>query len=549
MMIRVFRKAVKNLPDIKFASFSKEFRGEEPRQSSYASKKKRLRRELYENPEFDKAFPHLAENKPLTKISPKSKEPAFISSLLYQERVSEEKSFEENYFKNSQMFVSGMRSPAGPLKDMTAEAKEKVHSIIDMKLQQLEDTGLSREEVLYDNKQGGIPLKHDPFFQHIKNNRLAREILFAPNAEFTASKVVDIALRQDIGPDPSVAQDKIKGLYAHQMNDFHKKQLIKETNTSFKKFDSQRYFAQFDVENNPPEYDLVDHNNMTIPKPKSKYEIRSKGHRDLNWNDVHWRNTELLVEFLTSSGTLKNQFQNFLTKEEQRKIVKTIKQARHNCLLPTFGPIKPTDKKSLTTLLEDIEDHLATRINIETGGIYVKEKIGDSPIVEDAYMDEDPEDFDKNGFSQVQDLDIEFMPTMPNKEEIDIMKAQAYAKVLKQKQLETEGENIEELSKKAVKLEGAVNTEDIDLTKKKEELEVSFSKIENKLTKATSNDFARRFLGEKALSPDFVEEEQYIPEPVVKDQNLEKKLSQKSKQELLDEIANLRKQFRLTPTH
>ena len=73
-------------------------------------------------------------------------------------------------------------------------------------------------------EQGGVPLKHDPFFQHIKNNRLAREILFSPNSEFTASKIVDIALRQDIGPDPSVAQDKTKALHAHQMNNYHKTQ-------------------------------------------------------------------------------------------------------------------------------------------------------------------------------------------------------------------------------------------------------------------------------------------------------------------------------------
>lgn len=103
-MIRVLlRKAAKNLPDSKFFCFSQDFKSEEPRkfhthdilltqlpfpiisiigQSSYTSKKKRLRKELYENPEFDRAFPHLAENKPLTKIPRKTKEPPFISSLL-----------------------------------------------------------------------------------------------------------------------------------------------------------------------------------------------------------------------------------------------------------------------------------------------------------------------------------------------------------------------------------------------------------------------------------------------------------------------------------
>lgn len=43
-------------------------------------------------------------------------------------------------------------------------------------------------------------------------------------------------------------------------------------------------------------------------------------------------------------------------------------------LLPTFGPLKPTDRKSLTTLMDDIEDFVVTKVNIETGGIYIKEK-------------------------------------------------------------------------------------------------------------------------------------------------------------------------------
>jgi hypothetical protein len=49
-------------------------------------------------------------------------------------------------------------------------------------------------------------LKIDPFFQFIKSNKLAREIYLQANDRFTVQKVVDIALRQDIGPDPSYAR-------------------------------------------------------------------------------------------------------------------------------------------------------------------------------------------------------------------------------------------------------------------------------------------------------------------------------------------------------
>lgn len=40
--------------------------------------------------------------------------------------------------------------------------------------------------------------------------------------------------------------------------------------------------------------------------------------------------------------------------------------------MPFRGYIKPSDKKSLTTLQEDVENSIRTAINIETGHIYIK---------------------------------------------------------------------------------------------------------------------------------------------------------------------------------
>lgn len=54
--------------------------------------------------------------------------------------------------------------------------------------------------------QKGIPLKIDPFFQFIKNNLKAREIYLKFNDRFTVENVIDIALRQDIGSDPSLSR-------------------------------------------------------------------------------------------------------------------------------------------------------------------------------------------------------------------------------------------------------------------------------------------------------------------------------------------------------
>lgn len=44
----------------------------------------------------------------------------------------------------------------------------------------------------------------DPFFQLLKRSRIAREILIQPGETFSVHKIVDLALKQDIGIDPNV---------------------------------------------------------------------------------------------------------------------------------------------------------------------------------------------------------------------------------------------------------------------------------------------------------------------------------------------------------
>jgi hypothetical protein len=62
-------------------------------------------------------------------------------------------------------------------------------------LQELEDSGLSRFEILYDEPNKGILLKDDPFFQLIKTSKTVREMLIPSNADFNADRVVELALR------------------------------------------------------------------------------------------------------------------------------------------------------------------------------------------------------------------------------------------------------------------------------------------------------------------------------------------------------------------
>lgn len=53
-----------------------------------------------------------------------------------------------------------------------------------------------------------MALADDPFFQFVKNNKAAREMLIKPGEEFTAERVIEKALRQEVGPDPTMAMNK-----------------------------------------------------------------------------------------------------------------------------------------------------------------------------------------------------------------------------------------------------------------------------------------------------------------------------------------------------
>lgn len=53
----------------------------------------------------------------------------------------------------------------------------------------------------------------DPFYQFIKNSRTAREMLLKPGEEFSADRVIELALRQDIGPDPSLSMNTERYTY------------------------------------------------------------------------------------------------------------------------------------------------------------------------------------------------------------------------------------------------------------------------------------------------------------------------------------------------
>lgn len=57
---------------------------------------------------------------------------------------------EEILRDNERNFIESAGSPLGPIKYMVPEQLAKIHQQIDIKMQELEDSGLTREEILYD---------------------------------------------------------------------------------------------------------------------------------------------------------------------------------------------------------------------------------------------------------------------------------------------------------------------------------------------------------------------------------------------------------------
>mmetsp|Transcript_1616 Transcript_1616/g.2859 ORF Transcript_1616/g.2859 Transcript_1616/m.2859 type:complete len:129 (-) Transcript_1616:1326-1712(-) len=99
-----------------------------------------------------------------------SKKDGFYRTLFHQHTryLDSNDDKEEMIRENELNFIQGYNSPVGPIKYMSPEAKEKVHQEISQRMQELEETGLTRFEILFE-KQKGLKLQDDPFFQYVKN--------------------------------------------------------------------------------------------------------------------------------------------------------------------------------------------------------------------------------------------------------------------------------------------------------------------------------------------------------------------------------------------
>mmetsp|Transcript_5864 Transcript_5864/g.10444 ORF Transcript_5864/g.10444 Transcript_5864/m.10444 type:complete len:514 (-) Transcript_5864:171-1712(-) len=359
---------------------------------SASSAKKVLENEFFTNPHFNRAFPHLADTvfqergaspedydfikenaeELGSEIKPEVDDHSYTSwaeSLLYKKRVDVERIIDYESFEQK-TFIDGYRTPIGPVKWMSQEDKNKVHKQATLKLQALEDTGLSRDEVLY-KRPGGISLAEDPVFQFVKNNYAAREMLIQPGQELTVENILEAALCAKIDVDRAqVLGDDKEHLFDHELDPDY---LLKKNRGLIPpdKIHPRDYYWSEDLKGKFEEFiRYKSEPRAMFPEAINKRALRRKNMRTIPEEDINYRNTEFLTQFMTEAGKIKNKYQTRLSGKIQSKVARAIKQARDMNLLPHEGMITESHKRNLVPWY--IEDINRVVIHSETGTLYAK---------------------------------------------------------------------------------------------------------------------------------------------------------------------------------
>lgn len=337
-----------------------------------------------------------------------AKRDGYFQTLLHQHNQymplgREER--EEMIRENEINYVQAYQGPSGPLKYMSEEAKEKVHQELDLRMQEVEDTGLTRSEILHE-KQTGVKLADDPFFQFIKSSRTAREMLLKPGEEFTADRVIELALRQDVSPDDSLSMNKED----YRVRDWDSGE---QPNWEYKKkyrdmtplVEPDAYFAGNNVvERRKKLFEYDQERPATfINRPLSRQQLRRKLMRPIRKKDIDYFNTPMMTKFLNDTGKLYNRYQTRLETSVQRRVAKTIKKMRAQFVLPTVGLIKPTDKIALGSYIEEVEEMHKKTIDPVTGRLFMKHSLQDDLVVK---LEREKERFEKR-FGHIETMDNE----------------------------------------------------------------------------------------------------------------------------------------------
>eukprot|EP00826_Nyctotherus_ovalis_P006990 TRINITY_DN1170_c0_g1_i4.p1 TRINITY_DN1170_c0_g1~~TRINITY_DN1170_c0_g1_i4.p1 ORF type:complete len:575 (+),score=141.98 TRINITY_DN1170_c0_g1_i4:160-1884(+) len=315
-------------------------------------------------------------------VGPPSHSGKYFDSLGYRRRnIIAEKSIDEKIRENEMQFVDAYTKPNTPAKIMmTREEMEVVHLEIDKRMQELEDTGLTRYEIL--NKPKGknpdLPLKDDPVFQLIKENRAARELLITGHEEFCADNVIRKALEQNMGPDPSIANINSHYISRRSASSTQKSEycffyrsLMKHENADTPLFQPQDWYYRTNPASKKSQQVLRNQPNPPISHrmPMGRKMYRKVTLRRLRKRDITWDKCSLLVNFLNPSGLLLNRLQTHLKTRMQKHVRRVVSFTRSLGLLPSCGTVRPTDKLDLRPLIEDIHKFDLKTIDAKTGTI------------------------------------------------------------------------------------------------------------------------------------------------------------------------------------
>lgn len=236
---------------------------------------------------------------------------------------------------------------------------------------------LTREEILdpkLEKLKPSLPLNQDPFFQYIKTNRAAREILISPNALFSPEKIVALALRQDIGLDNSAAtipKTIIEGDNLSWVQNFN---LENTPDIRREKLRPEHYFSLANAENVDKDYLGVKNNNIKMKKPMTKNFVYKNDIEPINMHDLHWRNTALLTQFINSCAFIMNKVQCRLPVAQMRQVKRVIKHARQMKLLPQRSFVRPWHRLSLKTIQDDISWAGVRKVDLDTGAMLIADQ-------------------------------------------------------------------------------------------------------------------------------------------------------------------------------
>ena len=214
----------------------------------------------------------------------------------------------------------------------------------------------------------------DPFFQYLKSSKRARETLVGPHREFTINSVITLALRQNLGVDKAMSGS---GKRVIRKENIHSPEFVGISKDLYKFEDVNDLFSQ---SKKPKDTDYQNYDSLENLRLKKGYPFKRhpKAIRqtsvEVDLNDVHWRNTELLSQFMTPVGLIKQRNITRLPKNVHNRIARTIKHSRSMLLLPFNSYLKAEHRISLRSLAEDVAQDANMHVDLQTGTINAEPK-------------------------------------------------------------------------------------------------------------------------------------------------------------------------------